>query len=118
MSSGDNDVLGKADALLRRHSISAPASGADSGSVPILTDLVDATPAAPDARGEIARTAGARALAEGEARLAAEIEHRLMEQLVPRVHAAVASALADLHPELVKTVERAIAEALKNAQVK
>ena len=39
--SSDKDVLGKADALLRRHTLAAPGEGSDTGGVPVLTDLIE-----------------------------------------------------------------------------
>jgi hypothetical protein len=56
MMAGDNDILGKADALLRRHSLASPGSGSDTGGVPVLTDLID-DPAKQAAHDEVAREA-------------------------------------------------------------
>jgi len=106
---GDKDVLNKADALLRRHSIAPPATGSDTGGVPILTDLVDA-PAADNEK--IARDVFTRVMAEVEGRLAADLEKRLAQHLMPEVHAAVTSALGDLRQELANAIGDAVAEAL------
>jgi hypothetical protein len=106
----DKDILGKADALLRRHAISTPASGSETGGVPVLTDLVDAPG---NATSELAREVFRRVMAEVEGRLAADLENRLAQHLVPQVHAAVASALGDLRQELANAIGDAVAEALK-----
>ena len=110
----EKDVLNKADALLRRH---APV-GTDSGTFPMLTDLVDDTVAADPAKaepeGELAREVFRRVMAEVEGRLARDLEARLAQHLVPQVHAAVASAIGDLRQELAKAIGDAVAEALRN----
>ena len=105
----DKDVLGKADALLRRH---APV-GSETGGVPVLTDLID-DPAAREAHGELAREVFRRVMAEVEGRLAADLEKRLAQHLVPQVHAAVASAIGDLRQELANAIGDAVADALRN----
>jgi hypothetical protein len=107
----DKDVLGKADALLRRHAISAPATGSDTGGVPILTELVDA-PLMPGENEALAREIFNRVMAEVEGRLAADLEKRLAQQLAPQVHAAVASAIGDLRQELANAIGDAVSEAL------
>jgi hypothetical protein len=108
----EKDVLNQADALLRRH-----APGTETGGVPILTDLVD-DPAAKRAAEEIAHEVFTRVMAEVEGRLAADLENRLVQHLVPQVHAAVASALGDLHQELANALGDAVTQALRNRQVK
>lgn len=139
---GDKDVLGKADALLRRHSTGAPASGSDTGAFPLLTDIVDDSllgsesaaaaaptpspeaapafdaPPLPDAAAELAHEVFTRVMAEVEGRLTADIERRLAAHLVPQVHAAVASAIGDLHQELANAIGDAIAAALAHRDVK
>ena len=107
----DKDVLGKADALLRRHATGEP------GGVPVLTDLVH-DPKAKAAAEELAREIFTRVLAEVEGRLAADLEKRLVQHLVPQVHSAVASALGDLHQELANAIGDAVAAALRDRQVK
>ena len=104
----DDDVLGKADALLRRHGVAKPASGSDTGGIPVLTDLVGAT--LPE--GELAQEVFRRVMHEVESRLAADLENRLSLQLVPQIHAAVADALADLRQELANAIGDAVTEAL------
>ena len=108
----DKDILGKADALLRRH-----ASGVDTGGVPVLTDLVD-DPRARTAMDEISRDVFNRVMQEVEGRLAADLEKRLVQHLVPQVHSAVSSALGDLRQELANAIGDAVAAALKDRQLK
>jgi hypothetical protein len=109
----DDDVLGKADALLRRRSVAPPADGSQTGGVPLLTDLVGEPPDASDAlTGDVAHEVFDRVIAEVESRLTAELERRVAERLAPEVNSAVVSALADLRPELAKTIADAVAEAL------
>ena len=108
----DKDILGKADALLRRH-----ASGVDAGGVPLLTDLVH-EPRAKAVIDEIARDIYNRVMQEVEGRLAADLEKRLVQHLVPQVHTAVASALGDLHQELANAIGDAVAAALKDRNIK
>ena len=109
----DKDVLGKADGLIRRHS----STGSDTGGVPILTDVI-LDPKARAAAEELARDVFNRVMAEVEGRLAADLEKRLVQHLVPQVHAAVASALGELHQELANAIGDAVAAALKDRQVK
>jgi hypothetical protein len=106
----EKDILGKADALLRRHAGPAPAPD----DVPLLTDLVEApAPAAPPSD-PVEREVYERVIAEVEKRLAAELERRVARQLAPQIHAAITSAVDDLHQDIA----RAINEALKARQVK
>ena len=104
----DKDILDKADALLKRASIAPPASGSDTGGVPLLTDLVE-SPADNEA---LARDVFNRVMAEVEGRLAADLEKRLAQHLVPQVHAAVASALGDLRQELANAIGDAVTTAI------
>jgi len=109
----DDDVLGKADALLRRRSVAPPADGSQTGGVPVLTDLVGEPPGAQDAlTTEVAREVFDRVIAEVEGRLTAELERRVAERLLPDVNSAVVSAIADLRPDLAKTIGDAVAQAL------
>jgi hypothetical protein len=109
----DKDVLGKADALLKRHAQGA----ADAGGVPTLTELVH-DPRAKAAMEELSREIFNRVMAEVEGRLAADLEKRLMQHLVPQVHTAVASALGDLHQELANAIGDAVTAALRDRQLK
>ena len=108
----DKDVLGKADALLRRH-----ATGTETGGVPVLTDLVQ-DPKAKAAMDELAREIFSRVLAEVEGRLAADLEKRLAQHLVTQVHSAVASALGDLRQELANAIGDAVTEAVARRTLK
>jgi hypothetical protein len=113
--SSDKDILGKADGLMRRH-----ATTADTSAVPVLTDLVEVGPSVP-ARGphaDLAREIFARVMAEVESRLAADLERRLAQHLIPQVHAAVASAIGDLHQELANAIGDAITRALEHRNIK
>jgi hypothetical protein len=115
VSSNEKDILGKADGLMRRH-----APGADTGAVPVLTEMVGpgapATP--PTVHGDLAREIFARVMSEVETRLAADLEKRLNQHLVPQVHAAVASAIADLHRELATAIGDAVNRALEHRHLK
>ena len=90
-------------------------SSADTGGVPVLTELVEA----PD--GETSRLAQAifeRVMGEVEGRLAADLERRLAQHLAGQVHSAVASALGDMHQELANTIGDAIKQELERRPVK
>ena len=108
---GDKDIFGQADGLMRRS-----AAGGDTGAVPVLTELVGgaAKTAASEPPSDLAREVYTRVMVEVEGRLAADLERRLTEHLVPQVHAAVASAIADLHRELANAIGDAVARALEN----
>ncbi|HET6263815.1 MAG TPA: hypothetical protein VFD95_03095 [Usitatibacter sp.] len=100
---------------MRRHT-----PGTDPASVPVLTDMVQSGPSVP-ARGphaDLAREIFARVMGEVEGRLAADLERRLNQQLVPQVHAVVASAIADLHNELAGVIGDAINRALEHRNLK
>ena len=116
MSSSDKDILGKADALLRRH-----AAAGDVSAVPVLTDMVEGASPAAHPQGlssELAREVFARVMAEVEGRLAADLEKRLTEHLVPQVHTAVVSAIGDLHQELANVIGDAVTRALDRRHLK
>ena len=61
----DKDVLGKADAMMRR--AGGTPIGSTTGAVPVLTELVEA-PRVPDPQGELAREVLERVFAEVEGR--------------------------------------------------
>lgn len=111
MVEGDKDVLGKADALLRR----ASGAGIDTGGVPVLTDLIEDSPGA---QAELVREVSGRVMAQVEGRLAHDLEARVAQHLAPQVHAAVAAALADIRHELAKAVGDAVSEAIAQRQRK
>ncbi len=102
----DKDVLGRADALLKRQAAQAGAS--DSGAFPVLTDFVE-DKAAQD---ELAHEVFKRVMLQVEGRLAHDLEARLAQHLAPQIHAAVISALGDLRQELAKSVADAVHEAV------
>ena len=94
---GEKDVLGKADALLRR----ASGTGNEPGTVPMLTDLVD------DPHGE-------------HNELAREVFRRVMLQVEGRLahDAAVLAAITDLRQELANAIGDAVSEAIAQRQRK
>jgi len=116
MSSNEKDILGKADGLMRRHN----PTGADPAGVPVLTEMVQSGAPTPPSgpHSDLAREIFARVMAEVEGRLAADLEKRLNQHLVPQVHAAVASAIGDLHQELANTIGDAINRALEHRHLK
>jgi hypothetical protein len=99
----------------------------------VLTDFVgtpDGTPPAdepafepplelaPAVGNDITQEVIDRVLTEVEQRLAADLERRVLEHLTPQVHAAIVSAMGDLHQELANAIGDAIAQALERRQVK
>jgi len=97
----DKDVIGKVDALMRRHTIPLPGAGGDAADVPLLTDVIE--PAADPAR-------------------AADTGHDLSEAIYERVMKEVdgrlVSGLAGLREELVRIVREAIRQELERRHVK
>ena len=111
---GDKDIFGQADGLMRRN-----APGVDTGAVPVLTELVGgAVKPGYEPSSDLAREVFTRVMAEVEGRLAADLERRLNEHLVPQMHAAVASAIGDLHQELAKAIADAVTRALDSRHLK
>ena len=111
---GDKDIFGQADGLMRRS-----AAGADTGTVPVLTELVDGgAKSSRELPSDLAREVFTRVMVEVEGRLAADLERRLSEHLVPQVHAAVARAIGDLHQELANAIGDAVARALESHHLK
>ena len=112
----DRDVLDKANALLKSQAISSPATGADTGGIPLLTEMVERpggnAPEGPAA--DLAREVFTHVIAEVEGRLAADLERRLVSHLEAEVHVAVASALGDLRQEVANAIGDAVTEALKH----
>lgn len=111
--SDDRDLLGQADALLRRHA--APRAVEDDA-VPTLTELIApgqrTAPPPPHASDAFTREIVAEVVAEVQARLARDLERRLTQHLVTEVQAAVGAALADLRQDVANAVGDAVAEAL------
>ena len=111
----DSDIFGKADGLMRRR----PGTEAEPGTVPVLTDLVEVgAKAVHEPPSDLAREIFARVMAEVEGRLAADLERRLNQHLVPQVHAAIASAIGDLHQELANAIGDAVTRALESRHLK
>ncbi|HEY2629266.1 MAG TPA: hypothetical protein VGI57_09060 [Usitatibacter sp.] len=100
----EKDVLNKADALLKRHA----AAGSETGTFPVLTDLVDDK----GGQDELAREVFKRVMLQVEGRLAHDLEARLAQHLAPQVHAAVISAISDLRLELANAIGDAVADAV------
>jgi hypothetical protein len=113
MASSD-DILGKADALLRR-SAGTPV-GVDTGAVPVLTDFVDV--AGSEDATLVAGEVATQVMTTVEAQLAALLEERVSKLVADDIQVAVAAALEELRPQLADIVARAVTEALERRQVK
>ena len=111
----DKDVFGKADALLRRHSLPLPGSGSDAGGVPVLTEIIE--PVDPTAA-QLSQAIFESVMREVEGRLGAELERRLTHHLSAQVHAAVASAIGDMRQDLANTIGDAVKQELERRNVK
>ena len=118
----DKDVLDKADALLRRHAAPGSTVGSDTGGVHVLTDIIGDPGANPPSivqpGADLAADVFNHVMAEVERRLAADLEHRLVQRLTPQVHAAVSGAISDLRQELANAIADAVAEAFARRKVK
>jgi hypothetical protein len=111
----DRDLLGKADALLKRHA----APGSDTGGIPVLTDLVEAPSAySEDTAGELAQEVFTRVMSEVEGRLAGELERRMVQHLEGEIHVAIVGAMEDLRQDIANAIGDAVSEALKRRQIK
>ena len=114
----DKDIMGRADGLMRRQGTGV---GTDTGGVPILTDLIGeaaAKPAAREPASDLGREIFTRVISEVETRLVTDLERRVSQHLAPQVHAAVASAVADLHQELANAINDAVTRALESRHLK
>ena len=111
--SDDRDLLGQADALLRRHAALRPG---EEDALPTLTELISpglrTAPPAPPASDAFTREIVSEVVAQVEARLARDLERHLTQHLVAEVQAAVSAALADLRQDVANAVGDAVAEAL------
>jgi hypothetical protein len=121
----DRDILGKADALLRRHAPSRPGAP-EGGDVPTLTELITpggpaapapAAPAPPregalSSRDAFTRDLVAEVVNTVQARIAQDLERRITQQVTSEVQASVAAALADLRQDIANAVGDAVADAL------
>jgi len=110
----EKDVLGRADALLKRQAPARPEG--DSGAFPVLTDFVE-DKAATD---ELAHEVFKRVMLQVEGRLSHDLEMRLAKHLAPQIHAAVIGAMGDLRQELAGAIAEAVQEAIaaRNKQKK
>ena len=117
--SDDSDIVGKADALLRRHgAIGGPE--AEPEGVPVLRELVSpASPMrgamavpAPRADDRLTKDIVAEVVNAVQARLALDLERRLSQQLIADVQATLTATLADLRQDVANAVGDAVAEAL------
>ena len=137
----EKDLLDKADALLRRHALG---TGAETGTYPVLTDLVmppDAKADAEEAPGHAPEEAPghasaeapaapqepepglheeivARVLAELRTRLGVDLERQVAETLAPQLRTAVKEAMAGLEDRLATIVAEAVSRALEDRPVK
>jgi hypothetical protein len=108
----DHDILGKADALLRRH-VPQNAGSGEGADVPVLTELITPggdRPATPD--DEYKRKLIAEVVSAVQARLAQDLEHHLTRKVIAEVHVSVAAALGDIQQDIATIVADAVAEAL------
>ena len=113
----DKDVLGKADALLRRHAIPLPGASADSD-VPVLTELVDPTPPPAETMSDLVRTVSEQVAIEVEARLTVDLERRVADELAAPLRAAVAEAMGALREQIARAVTEAVKQELERRQLK
>ena len=98
-----DDLLGKADAFLKRYH---PTSAADRHDVPVLTEIIDdgrGAPAAP------APTATAPSSAKAEL---LELEQRLKQAIDVHVKSAVAGVSTQLRADLETVIREAVARAV------
>lgn len=115
----EKDLIDKADALLKRHALGA---GNETGTYPVLTDLVvppelqqeDATPPEDDRDARLRDEIVARVLAELRTSLGVELEREVAEKLAPQLRTAVAEALAGLEDRLAAIVSDAVTASLKD----
>jgi len=97
----DKDVIGKVDALMRRHAIPLPGAGGDAADVPVLTDVIE-----PGA--EPARTADT----------GPDLSEAIYERVMKEVDGRLATGLAGLREELARTIREAIRQELERRNVK
>lgn len=91
----DKDVIGKVDALMRRHAIPLPGAGGDAADVPLLTDVVEpAADTGPD------------------------LSEAIFERVMKEVDGRLVSGLAGLREELTLAIREAIKQELERRQVK
>ncbi len=117
MVEDDRDILGKADALLRRHVPARAHSG--EGDIPVLTELItpgDTQPPAPPlaaVEGDDSNSALIAEIARAvQSRLENDFEQRLTQQVTADVQAGIAAALEDMRREIADAVREAVSAAL------
>lgn len=113
----DKDVLGKADALLRRHAIPLPGASAESD-VPVLTELVDPTPPPAEPMSDLVRTVTEQVAIEVEARLTVGVERRVADELAAPLRAAVSAAMGGLRDQIASAVAEAVKQELERRRIK
>jgi len=97
-----DDLLGKADAFLKRYH---PSSGAGKQTVPVLTEIIDdgrVAPASPSPAGT----------APGPASDLLELEQRLKQTIDAHVKNAVAGVSSQLKADLEAVIREAVARAV------
>lgn len=116
----EKDVIGKADALLRRHQ-----AGSETGAVPVLTEVWEPRapkpqePAEPEEQSDDFETQLVERVSQAvEARIARDLERRVTHVVAPQMDNAIAEAVRDIRAELRETVAQAVAEALRGRAVK
>ncbi len=97
----DKDVIGKVDALMRRHTLPLPGAGGEAADVPLLTDVIE--PAADPAR---ATDTGS------------DLSEAIFERVMKEVDGRLVSGLAGLREELTRTIREAIRQELERRNVK
>jgi len=91
----DKDVIGKVDALMRRHTIPLPGAGGDAADVPLLTDVIEpAADTGPD------------------------LSEAIYERVMKEVDGRLATGLTGLREELARTIREAIRQELERRHVK
>ena len=91
----DKDVIGKVDALMRRHTIPLPGAGGDAADVPLLTDVIEpAADTGPD------------------------LSEAIYERVMKEVDGRLATGLTGLREELARTIREAIRQELERRQIK
>jgi hypothetical protein len=104
-----DDLLGKADAFLKRY---RPSSSSERGEVPVLTEVIAEAPAAPAQPGPGAAPQGAQAKTD-----LTELEQRLKQSILEAVASHVAKVVEEpLKSRLDAQLQRALATV--SAQVK
>jgi hypothetical protein len=119
----EKELLDKADALLRRHALG---TGGETGTYPVLTDLVvppelaaaDEKPPQPAAGDRLHDEVVTRVLAHVKARLGVELERRVAESLAPKLREAVKEALAGIEEQLAAAVADAVKRSMEEGPVK